>query len=727
MPRPAEPASFSASGASGGRNRGTGHRLGELLGAIGLAALIVITVMTPGATRMYAWPWSVGYAIALIAPALQLLRRAFDRRQPLALPSLGWCTAMLAASAGTIASALASPYRGPSVLWSAPLLAGIALFFAIFDWMHAEPAAVSERRNQLLTGSGIFLGVIACASMGLWLTHLPSFDPREIFAARNPFPLGHSNYTAGLALLMLPCFLALAVRDRGGRRIAWSFAVLLALAMLLTSGSRGGLLGLAALALLHVRTIARVLRVRLSVVFLGGTLVLAALVYGNPRLRAALTSDELKLSDVQRTAMMHAGWHMGADRPLLGWGPGTTPLVYPRYRAMLEGGAENVLQLHSTPVQLWGELGAVNVLAALALLVLAIRAARASAGAAHVLLALGGYAVFSVTDWQLDVPVFAGALAAALALLAPAAPRIDTELTTLSSFSFGGRSWSVRWREDHPALRRLLGFMTLLALTMFAVFGRRDPTPLLNTRALALAHDPAKAGEAVALLRESLTLNHDQEIAHFNLGWLLVVGDPAAAEKHFTAAARLVPDKGGVYFGLGLARLNQGRGDDAARAFALECLNDPAFLVSPWWRAGGVRETRTNTLARLVQYHSLVLEALPAKSPLRDEARYARELALWLGTGAPVTHPNSPARIAYFEKKPAPPAFETASITSYRRGRTGYPVLMRNLDLPTPVDLFDVQENPLALGKYHFLFPAKGWLASPLLPALLMESDSRPK
>ena len=57
----------------------------------------------------------------------------------------------------------------------------------------------------------------------------------------------------------------------------------------------------------------------------------------------------------------------------------------------------------------------------------------------------------------------------------------------------------------------------------------------------------------------SVVLNPDQEIAHFNLGWLLLAPDPVVAEKHLLAAAHLVPDKGGVYFGLGLARLNQGR------------------------------------------------------------------------------------------------------------------------------------------------------------------------
>jgi hypothetical protein len=52
---------------------------------------------------------------------------------------------------------------------------------------------------------------------------------------------------------------------------------------------------------------------------------------------------------------------------------------------------------------------------------------------------------------------------------------------------------------------------------------------------------------------------------------------------------------------------------------------------------------------------------------------------------------------------------------SFRRERTGYPVLMRNLDLPTPVDLFDVRGT----APIPDWLPPKGWLPSPLLLSLL--------
>lgn len=700
---------------------------GGLITVVGVTALALVTCVSPGATRMYASPWTMAYAAVVWSPALLLLLRAFNPRRPLALPDASWCAVMLAAAAGILASALASPFRGPTLLWSAPLLSGIAAFFVLFDWLHAGPAATESRRAKLLLAAGIFLGAVTLLSMGMWLVRIPAIGLGPAIAARNPFPLGHSNYTAGLALLALPAFVALALAGRGVSRAAWWFLTVLALAMVLTSGSRGGFLGLAALGALHVRAIAQVLRVKPRTILAAGVVALTVFLFLNPRFRASLRGGELNASNLQRAAMAAAGGQMGADRPLLGWGPGATPLAYPLYRAGLNGGTENVLQLHSTPVQLWAELGGFGVLAAVAVLALAFRDARRSTVSAAVLAAVGGYAVFSLTDWQLDVPIFTGALALAAALLVEPAALATADSQVYTLLKFGRRSFSVRVRQDLPALRRLLGLATLLALTCLALLGRRDPAPALNVRALALALEPARVDDAASLLRQSLGHNQKQEIAHFNLGWLLVVRDPVAAEHHFLAAAHLVPDKGGVYFGIGLARLNQGRREDAERLFALECLNDPAFLVSPWWRAPVVAERRLNTLARLLQLQSLVISALPPEGALAREAGYVRELCLWLSTGAPVEHPNTAARAAYFAAKPAPPPFAQAAAKVYRRERTGYPVLMRNLNLPVPADLYDVHDNELAAGEFNFLFPAKGWLASPLLPALLAEADSPKK
>lgn len=687
------------------RPAGSPSPLFAATGVLGGAGLALITLTSPGATRMFAWPWSLAYAATLAAPVLGLILRAFDRHRPLTLPSAGWRAVAMAVALTMFTSAIASPYRPASLLFSALPLAAVAVFLVAFDWLHVDPTQLDQRRRRLWQVAAWFGAAIAFVSLGLWLPS--SFFPNaaRIFDARNPHPLGHSNYTAGLALLMLPGFCASVLHARGTARIGAAVATGLAAAMLFTSGSRGGVLALGAL-LVCAFFAARMAPGRKWLVALGCTVVALAFTIANPRTRALLSPPDANappnLSNVQRSAMAVAGWHLGLDRPLLGWGPGTTPLAYPRYRSGLDGGTENVLQLHSLPVQVWAELGFAGLAAALAFIGVALRHPRRDIVAA---ITLAGYAVFSLFDWQLDVPVFAFALATLAALLAE--PGRETPSVNRS---------------------RLAG---ILAVTLFAVIlalGRRDPTPELNVRALALAREPAQSDRAIALLRESLALNPDQEIAHFNLGWLLVVRDSSSAESHFRAAAHLVPDKGGVYFGLGLARLNQGKPDEAVRAFALECLNDPSFLTSPWWTQGEIGRLRPATLACLAEFENRVGAQLPPASWPAREARYLGALSAWIAGTADQSQvasaANTAERRAYFAGPVDVHAFDIHTGHSFRRQRTGYPVLMRNLDLDTPVDLFDVQESARLDGKLASVFPAKGWLPSPLLLALLDERVS---
>ncbi|MBM3851741.1 MAG: hypothetical protein FJ399_01145, partial [Verrucomicrobia bacterium] len=384
--------------------------------AVGLACLAVITLASPGATRMYAWPWTLTLAGALLAPALALVALALDRRQPLILPSRSWLVAVATLAGVILLSALASPYRGPSLFWCTPLLSGAAAFFVLVDWLaHDE-----ERRERLLRAALLASIVVGVVSLILWAGQ--AHDPGKRLEARNPFPLGHSNYTAGLALLMLPIAVIAGTRRHGVWRGMAILVVTLAGSMLFTSGSRGGLVGLAALAAAALWRApwppARKLQIAAA-----SLAALAVFALAHPRVRATFAnSTESRLvaaSEVQRTAMVTAGWRMGCDRPLFGWGPGTTPLVFPRYRGALSGGAENVLQLHSLPIHIWAEFGAVGLAACCALAVIALRHLSHDPTAAITLL---GYAAFSLTDWQLDVPIFAFALAALAALLARPLP-----------------------------------------------------------------------------------------------------------------------------------------------------------------------------------------------------------------------------------------------------------------------------------------------------------------
>lgn len=635
-------------------------------------SLAAITLADRATSRMFATPWNLFYWAALLAPMLALLLRAGSASIPLHLPERRWLWLLTTTAIALLASALASPYRTPCLQWTALPLAGLAAFLLAHDWLQAA----SANRDRFNGFAAIVAGVLMAASIGYWLLDVFRLSRAEFFSAtlfemRNPHPLGHSNYTAGLALLGLPWLIQQGYRQRGLVRFLAGVGAGLALLALFTSGSRGGLLGLVALG---VTALAGVRLGWKRFILLSGLALVAAgaLALANLRVRALLGPVDPAAppngSTVQRQAMLTAGLRMGADRPLLGWGLASTPLVYPRYRAGLDGGAENVLQLHSTPLEIWAGLGATGLLLGGCFVFLAARKwSRAPAAAAT----LAGYGVFALTDYQLDVPVFVFALAAIAAqLAAPAAAPAG------------------------PKLRLGLAGVVLGILALIGAFGRSDRTPVLNGEALALARNPAQIPRAIALLRESLALNPDQEIAHFNLGWLLLVTEPAAAEKHFRAAVRLVPDKGGVYFGLGLALLNQDR-PGAAHAFALECLNDPRFLASPWWKEPAIAAQRAATTAAFTQLTQRAGTALPPDSWAAKQVRMVSGLVSRLGLVSDGPELN------------------------YRRERTGYPVLMRNHDLAPPVDLFDVREDPRFAASVPFPLPPKGWLPSPLLLKLL--------
>ena len=642
----------------------------RILALGGLAGLAALTLADPGATRMWSTPWTYVLAFVLLAPGLVLLLRAAAPERPLRLPSAGWLLLAFAAAAVPLASALASPYRAPSLYCAAVPVGAAALFLLLQDWLGAVPERHRLLLTQILAG---FFALVTFVSFFLWLADvIPAARRYDLTVAltvwRNPHPLGHSNYTAGLMLLGLPWLLLAAWRDRGLKRTIAAIAAGLALVNLFTSGSRGGLLGLAALGVAGV-AVARLGWKRIIIVALGAVALATLLAVANPRIRGLLQPAdpmaEPNISTIQRSAMTQAGTMMGRNRPLLGWGPGATPLAYPRYRQALVGGAEDVLQLHNTPVQLWAETGAAGLLVALGLAVLVAGHWRREPVAA---ITLVGYAVFALTDYQLDVPIFAATLTALAALLVP---------PVAASAS--------------PRARWLVAGLTVLALGLIAGLGARDRAPALNTEALALARDPAQHDRAVALLRQSLTLNPNQEIAHFNLGWLLVVSEPAKAEQHFLAAAYLVPDKGGVYFGLGLARLNQGRNKAAATAFALECVNEPLFLASPWWNLPALAAQREATAAEFRR----VLAPSGRDPWVEQQAARLLTLAPHLGQVS-----AGPEKV-------------------YRRERIGYPVLMRNADLPVPDDLYDVREDPRFPDSVPFPLPSKGWLPSPELLTLL--------
>jgi tetratricopeptide (TPR) repeat protein len=690
-------------------------RLQLLFAWLGVGLLDALTLADRGATRMYVWPWIFYLSLLFALPPLLWLAQLLA---PGAAPPArfgGWLdAALLGGAALNLLAALASPYPHQSLRAAVLPLAGVACAYLLLGWLAADPAARAARLERGARFLGWFLAAVLLDSLGLWLAddlrpawqHLRTLSASSgepaplasLLSLRNEHPLGHANYTAGLALLMIPWFAALAGRARGRARAGWGVALALALLMLISSGSRGGLAALAVLAVGALILAAR--RRRVAPARLAGLALTALAAAGllsllHPRVRLVLhewrDTGTLNTGDRQRLSMIEAALAMTAARPVLGWGPGVSPQVYPRFRGALTGGVETAEQLHCTPAQLAADLGVPGLLVFLLLAggigARLLRLGDPDAPPAESAwvpraagLALLGYGAFSFTDFQLDVPVFTAALAACLALLGagPSSPRLSAAARRWLALGCAGGlgAWLF---VAVPLLRARWQFsraVDALEQGDYPAFDRRcavavETAPwdlsLLNSRAWAAAEtglqaeDPARRARllarALGCYEQSLARNPAQELCHFNLGWLMVKSDPRAAAAHFRAAARLVPDKGGVYFGLGLALYNEGRVADAAGAFALECLDDPRFLTAPWWGEPPFAGLRPQVRARLAADYRAALAGLPPGGWLHREAAYAAALTGWLNgadDGAAAGRlATTPERAAFFAALPA--------------------------------------------------------------------------
>lgn len=780
---------------------------------LGLAALGVVTFVPLSASRVHTWPMAALVAVLWWVPLAALfdgIRRSDTWRTPPFLLFSG--VALL--SAGTVLAAWNSPYATLSLARVWPTLGGTALFLWLHHAWSAPARDAFDRRGaivRILAGAGAALTIVSLVQWSRATWPLP-------WGTRNAAPFGHSTYTAGALVLAWPWMMLAMIQERGVRRLAWGAAGALALVALAATSSRGGVLGLglavasfAAGAVAWGRWPARTkLLIGAGALGLGVLVVLT-----NPRLRELVVhrqwGEGARESNVQRQAMLEAGRELGALRPLTGWGPGTVAAAYPLVRARLDGGTETIFQLHNTPVQVWATTGVFG-LAGILLVVLGAaiasrRAVRTPFGAAAGA-SLLGYGVVALTDHQLDVPFIAAFAAASLAALS-------------SSVAAPGRTPAPAWRvgvglllvalvvAPAPALLRDLQARSRYDAALEALGAGRtgDYVRDLERAAAALPADPfflhqaagALLGQAAAegdptrrqaLLRQavdrlerSLTTGVHTEYAHFNLGWLLLdLGEPRAAVRHFTGAARLVPDKGGVYFGLGLAWLAEGRRDAAVRAFALERLNDPRSATSPAWEtaalaplASDVRAEALRLLDRLRDSAAPLGHAAPwlrwwwdddgARTPpaggFSDESRtfagalpkierrdaldatrypWARAYAAWresdpaeksrlflVAAGGERPLAEALARRTALHPSDfrrflaAPAGDEPALVLTLRRQRTGYGMLALHPEGPALADAYVVQENratALAAG----LFPAKGWLPGRFLLALLPDN-----
>ena len=663
------------------------------------ALLIGLSIVPPSLSRLDVWPWAAFAALGWLLPiAISLFRLALDRPNARLGGNLDIGLGLLAATA--TASALASPLRGVVLPHLLPVLGACALPLALLPAL--QPAYAPTFRRI----SAVVISTILLTSLILWLQ---PWHELTLPLPRNAEPFGHANITGSVAVLAATWMAFGATRETGRIRLLFILGVVLAVGTALSSESRGAVLALAvAGATAAAISLLRHGRIWIFTLLL---IVLAAGTIGaNARLRELVVqgrwSAPAKESNDQRTAMLVGGLRLGGERPLLGWGPGAVPHVFPRVRADLPGTADNILQLHNSPAQLWATLGATGLLAGALISAAIVRRARSA-------------------TWDSERTALAAGLAAAATVVLFDHPFATPAFTLLASAHLAAWFYCQNPLKAEPKPNPL-GFLfrssrgsfiacfftlllvpTLLA-TGYDLAARRayakaldqaevnDPSGyaaglrkavelapadpyyahqlaayLATGHPFPSAPTPRAPAEARALLEGTLLTNPDLEYAHYNLGWLLVVDDPATAARHFENAARLAPQRGSVFFGLGLARLNQNDTAGATRAFAAEWLLNPAFAWAPLWRQAPFAALQPQILAQ------------------------ASAAAAGLGRGPPWIELETSAAAT------TGPAF--------RRLRTGYGVLMGHPEKPAPID-FNIQSPTILPAELINRVPPQGWL-----------------
>ncbi|MDX2097411.1 MAG: O-antigen ligase family protein [Leptolyngbyaceae cyanobacterium bins.59] len=506
--------------------------------------------------------------------------------------------------------------------------------------------------------------------------------------ARNWAPVGHSNYVAGYLLLLLPLLAGLARIQPGWRRWVWGGGTVLGIVDLYTTSSRMGWLVLAIVGVIGLISLLWQRQVSRRIWGGAGIAVLLFLVglVTNERVGIALASlFRGQAPDTYRAVTIATAFNLFRDRPWLGVGLGGVPLLFQRDRPFWAGReAEWTYQLHSTPAQILAELGVWGILLMLGLGVLlgmmAWRWRRSHwAGSSAekdipiemqnssslflneipigpLFAGLLGYGLFSLTDYQLDNVCISGLLVIYLAVLASEL-RSSDEITPLP------RKWAIGWAGAGLGLSAIVGlwlFPIHLAWNLssqgFSALKQNDLAGF--TRSLERAYElapwepyyPYQSGWnlgnlglgieepadrqrlqelAIPWFQQGNQVAPYQEFGRSNLGWLLLSLEPDRAMTEFEQAARLVPAKRGVFYGLGISLLLQGAGKPAIQALTLEVLRDPLFLTSPLWQSAPLNRLYPFVLTELETQYSEFLKQPALSNALKNYLHQVRGGLRW--------------------------------------------------------------------------------------------------
>jgi O-antigen ligase len=234
-------------------------------------------------------------------------------------------------------------------------------------------------------------------------------------------PYVNHNHYAGLMEMLIPVPLVAFLSPHTSTRNRWLAGVAAALmgSSILLSGSRGGMISFALELVLLVLTLLWQRAARNVIV---GVAVITCVIVGlflwigtsqmTERLSSIRSAANVEIASSTRLAIDRDGLRMFAQRPVLGWGFGTFPVVYPQFRSFYTD--LYVDHAHNDYIQMLVEMGAAGLASALWFLTVAFAGAvrkirhyrfhtNGLVGLAC-LLGMTGILAHSLVDFNLEIP-----------------------------------------------------------------------------------------------------------------------------------------------------------------------------------------------------------------------------------------------------------------------------------------------------------------------------------
>ena len=231
-------------------------------------------------------------------------------------------------------------------------------------------------------------------------------------------PYANHNHYAGLMEMLTPIPLAMALAD-GARRhqqLLWMVASILMGATIFVCGSRGGMIAFAVEMVLLTGLFVTRRSPRTAWALCAMCLVIGAFVFWIDDGRVLEQLDSLRdpltnTSVASRLTIARDSLRMVCDRPIVGWGLGLFPIVYPQYRSFSTDLLVN--QAHNDYLQTLVEAGLLGFACVLWFIVnlyhsgirnLRAHSRTATAPALGPLVGCTGILVHSLSDFNLHIP-----------------------------------------------------------------------------------------------------------------------------------------------------------------------------------------------------------------------------------------------------------------------------------------------------------------------------------